>query len=133
MLNTGMKVTHLDHLVLTVQDIEATVAFYTSVMGMEKEVFGEGRIALKFGNQKINLHEQGNELQPHANTPTPGSANLCFVTMMALDKAMNHVENCGVEILIGPVIRTGATGSIRSFYFRDPDSNLIEIANEIDN
>jgi len=131
MLNIGMKVTHLDHFVLTVQDIEVTVAFYTSVMGMEKEVFGEGRIALKFGNQKINLHEQGNELQPHANTPIPGSADLCFVTTMALDEAMNHVKNCGVEILIGPVIRTGATGSIRSFYFRDPDSNLIEIANEI--
>ena len=89
----GMKVTHLDHLVLTVQDIEATVAFYTSVMGMEKEVFAEGRIALKFGNQKINLHEQGHELQPHANTPTPGSADLCFVTKIALDEAMNHVEN----------------------------------------
>jgi len=131
MLNIGMKVTHLDHFVLTVQDIEVTVAFYTSVMGMEKEVFAEGRIALKFGNQKINLHEQGNELQPHANTPIPGSADLCFVTTMALDEAMNHVKNCGVEILIGPVIRTGATGSIRSFYFRDPDSNLIEIANEI--
>jgi catechol 2,3-dioxygenase-like lactoylglutathione lyase family enzyme len=126
-----MKINKLDHLVLTVKDIEKTASFYVSVMGMKKEVFGNGRVALKCGDQKINLHETGKEFEPKANKPTPGSADLCFITQTPLNDAMAHVKRCGVEIIEGPVHRTGANGPIRSFYFRDPDQNLIEVANEI--
>ena len=126
-----MEISKLDHLVLTVRDIEKTTSFYVSVMGMKKEVFGNGRVALKYGDQKINLHESGKEFKPKAHNPTPGSADLCFITQTPLNDAMAHVKRCGVEIIEGPVDRTGANGPIRSFYFRDPDDNLIEVANEI--
>jgi catechol 2,3-dioxygenase-like lactoylglutathione lyase family enzyme len=126
-----MKISKLDHLVLTVADLETTASFYASVLGMEKEVFGDGRIALKCGSQKINLHELGKEFEPKAGKPAPGSADLCFITQTPLDDAMAHVRRCGVEIIEGPVEKTGANGPIRSFYFRDPDDNLIEVANEI--
>ena len=124
-----MKINRLDHLVLTVKDIEITVQFYVSVLGMEKEIFGAGRLALKYGNQKINLHQVGKEFEPKADKPTAGSADLCFITDVPLNAAMEHVRNCGVEMIEGPVVRTGATGPINSFYFRDPDMNLIEVSN----
>jgi catechol 2,3-dioxygenase-like lactoylglutathione lyase family enzyme len=127
-----MEISRLDHLVLTVKDLKKTASFYVSVMGMKKEVSGNGRVALKYGNQKINLHEFGKEFEPKANKPVPGSADLCFITQTPLDDAMAHVERCGVQIIEGPVERTGAAGPIRSFYFRDPDHNLIELANEIE-
>ena len=126
-----MKISKLDHFVLTVRDIEKTVSFYTSVMGMKKEVFGQGRVALKYGDQKINLHEFGNEFEPKAGNPMPGSADLCFITKTPLDEAISHVKSFGVEIIEGPVERTGVRGSILSFYFRDPDNNLMEVANEV--
>jgi catechol 2,3-dioxygenase-like lactoylglutathione lyase family enzyme len=125
-----MEISRLDHLVLTVKDIEKTTSFYVTLMGMKKEVFGNGRVALKCGDQKINLHETGKEFEPKAHNPTPGSADLCFITQTPLNEAMDHVKCCGVEIIEGPVERTGANGPIRSFYFRDPDDNLIELANE---
>ena len=125
-----MEIHNLDHLVLTVKDIEQTTSFYVKVMGMKKEVFGQGRVALKFGDQKINLHELGKELEPKAHIPLPGSADLCFITPTPLNEAMAHVKNCGVDVIKGPVERTGATGPIRSFYIRDPDLNLIEVANK---
>ena len=126
-----MEISKLDHLVLTVKDVEKTVSFYVAVMGMGKEVFATGRVALKYGDQKINLHESGKEFEPKAHKPTPGSADLCFITQTPLNDAIAHVKRCGVEIIEGPVERTGANGPIRSFYFRDPDLNLIEVANEI--
>jgi len=126
-----MEISRLDHLVLTVRDVEKTTSFYVTLMGMKKEVFGNGRVALKCGDQKINLHETGKEFEPKAHNPTPGSADLCFITQTPLNEAMDHVKRCGVEIIEGPVERTGANGPIRSFYFRDPDDNLIEMANEI--
>ncbi|MGD9280594.1 MAG: VOC family protein [Desulfobacterales bacterium] len=126
-----MEISKLDHLVLTVTDLEKTAFFYGSVLGMVKEVFGDGRTALKCGSQKINLHERGKEFEPKANKPTPGSADLCFITRTPLEDAMAHVRRCGVEIIEGPVERNGANGPLRSFYFRDPDDNLIEVANEI--
>ena len=126
---TTMKIDRLDHLVLTVKDIEKTAQFYVTVLGMEKEVFGAGRLALKYGNQKINLHQTGKEFEPKAQKPTPGSADLCFITLIPLNDAMAHARSKGVEIIEGPVTRTGATGKINSFYFRDPDMNLIEISN----
>ncbi len=113
---------------MTVNNIAATVQFYESVLGMQSQIFGDGRIALKFGQQKINLHEYGNEFEPKADTPLPGSQDLCFITDDDLAVAMDHVRGLEVEILEGPVMRTGATGTIESFYFRDPDLNLIEVA-----
>jgi len=122
-----MNITHIDHLVLTVANIETTLNFYQRILGMEKQTFANNRVALKFGNQKINLHQAGNGVEPKANTPLPGSADLCFVTQSSLSVAMQHVRDCGIEILQGPVTRTGATGPVISFYFRDPDLNLIEL------
>ena len=120
----------LDHLVLTVQNLERTVDFYTSVLGMEKEVFGAGRIALKFGEQKFNLHEASKEFEPKAAFPTPGSADICLITNLNLpiQEAFERVRAKGIEIIEGIVLRTGANGLIESFYFRDPDHNLIEIS-----
>ena len=126
-----LKIDRLDHLVLTVADIDATIAFYAHVLGMTAVTFGEGRRALAFGAQKINLHRAGREFEPKARTPTPGSADVCFVTLTPLDAAMAHVRSCGVEIELGPVERTGATGPMRSFYFRDPDGNLVEVSNYV--
>jgi catechol 2,3-dioxygenase-like lactoylglutathione lyase family enzyme len=124
-----MKVTSLDHIVLTVKDIDATVTFYTSVLGMEVEMFGEGRTALKFGYQKINLHQIGKEFEPKADKPVPGSEDLCFITKTELSLAIQQVKDNKVIIIDGPVNRTGATGKLLSFYFRDPDENLIEVSN----
>lgn len=123
-----MSVDRLDHLVLTVKDIERTCAFYTAVCGMRATSFGTGRRALAFGSQKINLHESGKEFDPKAIRPTPGSADLCFITSVPLAKLIPHVESCGIEILEGPVERTGALGPIRSIYIRDPDGNLVELS-----
>lgn len=111
-----MNISHLDHWVLTVANIKITLTFYQRVLGMEKQTFANNRVALKFGNQKINLHQAGNEPEPRANTPLPGSADLCFVTQSPLSDAMQHVRDCGVEILAGPVTRTGAMGPMMSFY-----------------
>ena len=126
-----MKIDSLDHLVLTVKDIDATASFYAKVLGMEIVAFGDGRKALAFGAQKINLHQQGREFEPKARQPTPGSADLCFLTSVPLTEVMSHLGACGVAIIEGPVQRTGATGPILSVYFRDPDMNLIEVSNRV--
>ena len=123
-----MNISHIDHLVLTVRDIDATLQFYESVLGMERETFGAGRVALKFGNQKLNLHRHGHEFEPKAKQPVPGSQDLCFITETDPAIFMAHVQSMGVEIIAGPVPRTGACGPIVSIYFRDPDGNLIEVA-----
>jgi len=123
-----MNITSIDHIVLTVKDIDVTAEFYESVLGMVVETFGEGRVALKFGNQKINLHQYGHEFEPKANSPLPGSEDLCFITNTELTTSIAYVKSKGVSIIEGPVSRTGAIGSIVSFYFRDPDGNLIEVA-----
>ena len=124
-----LTIDRLDHLVLTVADIDATIAFYTSVLGMTAVTFAGGRRALAFGAQKLNLHPAGREFSPCARMPTPGSADVCLITTTPLAQAMAHVRACGVAIEVGPVKRTGATGPIESFYFRDPDGNLIEVSN----
>lgn len=126
-----MKIQQLDHLVLTVKDIDATCTFYSQALGMEVVTFGNGRKALTFGAQKINLHRQGHELEPKAATPTPGSADLCFITETPLAEVARHLHSCGIEILEGPVERTGATGAILSLYIRDPDLNLLELSNTL--
>lgn len=124
-----VSITHLDHLVLTVRDIEATCDFYTRVLGMRRVVFGGDRIALHFGTQKINLHQWGKEIEPKAAQPTCGSADLCFLTATPLTEVVAHFANNSVEIVEGPVRRTGATGLLDSVYIRDPDSNLLEVSN----
>jgi catechol 2,3-dioxygenase-like lactoylglutathione lyase family enzyme len=127
-----MRIDRLDHLVLTVVDIDATCAFYARVLGMDVVAFGNGeRIALAFGRQKINLHASGNEFEPKADKPTPGSADLCFITPVPLTDVVAHLNAEAVPIIEGPVRRTGATGPILSVYFRDPDRNLIEVSNAL--
>lgn len=128
---TGIVINRLDHLVLTVANLQKTIDFYVKVLGMEVVRFGEGRYALQFGRQKINLHERGREFEPKADTPLPGSADLCFIADTPLDDVIRHLESCGVPIEEGPVARTGAMGEIRSVYVRDPDRNLIEISNYV--
>ncbi|ELC0660745.1 VOC family protein [Vibrio fluvialis] len=124
-----MQISHLDHWVLTVADIDATVAFYSEILGMTPVTFGEGRRALSFGNQRINLHLLGAEFEPKARTVQAGSADLCFITHTPLDMVIVTLHEHGIEIEEGPVTRTGAVGPIRSVYVRDPDGNLIELSN----
>jgi catechol 2,3-dioxygenase-like lactoylglutathione lyase family enzyme len=124
-----MRVSHLDHLVLTVEDIEATVSFYTRVLGMAATTFGGGRTALVFGSSKINLHQAGHEFEPKAAVPTPGSADLCLIVDDDLDSVQAQLAAAGVAVEVGPVERTGAVGEMISVYIRDPDQNLIELSN----
>lgn len=131
-MDFAFAIDRIDHVVLTVKDIDATCAFYTRALGMKVETFGETaakRTALVFGRQKFNLHQAGHEFEPKAKTPTPGSADLCLITLTPLGDVIKHLGECGVKIEEGPVMRTGAAGQIRSVYIRDPDQNLIEIAN----
>jgi catechol 2,3-dioxygenase-like lactoylglutathione lyase family enzyme len=121
----------LDHLVLTVRDLDTTIAFYRDGLGMEEVTFGQGRKALAFGSQKINLHQAGREFEPKAQTPTPGSADLCFLTKTPLDAVIAHLKGLKIQIEEGPVGRTGAMGRLRSVYVRDPDGNLIEVSNPL--
>jgi len=125
------EIKSIDHLVLTVKDISKTVEFYTTILGMQKEIFKENRVALKFGCQKINLHQWGEEFEPKALNVKQGSADLCFITQTDIVEFKNYIESLGVPIVEGPVERTGAMGEINSIYLRDPDGNLIEISNYI--
>lgn len=122
---------HLDHLVLTAVDAEATVDFYTRVMGMQLETFGAGRMAFRYGNQKINLHLRGQEFEPKAHVPVPGALDLCFIAAIPLEQVIVRLNKAQWPILEGPILRTGATGPIRSVYVRDPDLNLIEISEQV--
>jgi len=123
-----VRIDRFDHLVLTVASIASTCDFYARVLGMEVSQFGEGRTALCFGCQKINLHEVGKEFAPRAGRATAGSGDLCLISAAPLDEVIAHLNDCGVAIIEGPVAKTGATGPIRSVYFRDPDDNLIEVS-----
>jgi catechol 2,3-dioxygenase-like lactoylglutathione lyase family enzyme len=127
-----VRVQRIDHVVLTVADLERTIAFYERVLGMTAVSFGEGRRALTFGDQKLNLHHAGREFEPKARRPTPGAIDLCFTTDVPLDEVAAHLRTCGVAIEHGPVDKVGARHALRSLYFRDPDDNLVEVANEVD-
>ena len=124
-----MKINRIDHVVLTVASIDATVDFYTRVLGMAAVTFGAGRTALRFGTSKINLHQAGREFEPKARRPSPGSMDLCFIVDDAIEDVVAQLGAAGVAIEDGPVPRTGATGEIVSCYLRDPDGNLVELSN----
>ncbi len=122
----------LDHLVLTVADLDATCAFYGRVLGMTRRDHPVGPTSLHFGDQKINLHQRGREFEPKSEHPTPGSGDLCFTTQRPIEEVVAHLKACGVEIIEGPVMRAGARARLMSVYFRDPDANLIEVSNELE-
>jgi len=124
-----LKVSHIDHIVLTVKNIDVTCDFYSRVLGMEVRSYGKERRALFFGDQKINLHEQGKEFEPKAAKPTPGSADICFIANVPISTVIEHLRSCSVSIVEGPVKTIGATGEMVSVYFRDPDMNLLEVSN----
>jgi len=127
---SAVRIASFDHIVLTVSDPEATVAFYER-LGMHREEFDDGRLALRFGEQKINLHRAGQPIQPHARRPTPGSADVCLLVEGTLDAVERELELAGVVFELGPVARTGALGPLRSLYLRDPDGNLVELSERI--
>lgn len=126
-----MEIRGLDHVVLTVADIDGTCAFYCDLLGMTRETFSGGRTALKFGTQKINLHTAGREFEPKAIRPTPGSGDICFL-IDSVAEAKERLERSGNEVIEGPVERTGAVGRLLSIYCRDPDGNLIELAQRLE-
>ncbi len=127
-----MKITHVDHFVLTVASISRTCEFYGRVLNMRAETFAAGRTALHFGDQKINLHEAGREFDPRAKVPTPGSADFCLISAEPIEAVVKHLASLGVPIELGPVERTGARsaalGPMTPVYIRDPDGNLVEIS-----
>lgn len=123
-----MKATGLDHLVLTVKSVERSIQFYSDVLGMEAVTFDENRRALRFGDQKVNLHEAGKEFEPKAEQPLPGSADLCFLVE---GKVLEHLQSLNVSVLVGPIVRTGARGRLESVYIRDPDGNLLELSKHL--
>jgi len=123
-----MNIQQLDHLVLTVNDVQTSINFYCHVLGMQLVKFADNRKALKFGSQKINLHQAGKEFRPHANKPVSGSADLCFIVNTPIDTIEQELKQNNITIEEGPVIRSGSSGQINSLYIRDPDKNLIELS-----
>jgi catechol 2,3-dioxygenase-like lactoylglutathione lyase family enzyme len=123
-----MKIVAIDHVVLTVEDVDRTIAWYGDVLGLSVTSYGDGRLALTFGEQKLNLHAAGREIAPHAQRPTPGSADVCFIVDASTDETVAALRQAGVEIELGPVERIGATATLTSVYVRDPDGNLVELA-----
>jgi catechol 2,3-dioxygenase-like lactoylglutathione lyase family enzyme len=123
-----VRVVSLDHLVITVQDIPQAIKFYVEILGMTEVTFGDNRKALSYGQQKINLHKFGEEFEPKAAAPLPGSADLCFIIDGELEEFIEHLNDNNIEILQGPISRTGALGVLNSVYVRDPDQNLIELS-----
>lgn len=125
-----MRINAIDHLVLTVSNRERALAFYRDALGMDVETFGSGRLALRAGSRIINIHVAGAEIAPHAARPTPGSADVCFLTPLPVAEIVDGLKKQGVAVELGPVPRTGAAGALMSVHLRDPDGNLIEIANQ---
>ena len=126
-----MNIDRIDHVVMTARSVEATCAFYERVLGMQPVTFAGGRRALAFGRQKINLHQAGREFEPKAHLAAPGTLDICLITTTPLAEVAEHLTRCGVKIIEGPVAKTGATGPLRSVYFRDPDQNLIQVSNYV--
>ena len=127
---------NIDHVVITVSDIDKTIDFYSNILGMELQEFSSStdnvkRKSLKFGKQKINLHEASKPFKPHANNPIPGAIDICFLSEINIDDWIKIFNKFNIKIEDGPVKKTGANGPISSIYVRDPDKNLIEISNKI--
>jgi len=131
MSNNAVELDRLDHFALTVRDIDETCAFYEKVLGMARERFGEGRVALRFGHQKIDINPNPNGRARKPAVPIPGTAEFCLVSVTPLDDFIKHLRHCGVDIEHGPAEATGADGAIRSICFRDPDGTLVEVANYV--
>ena len=127
-----MRLQRIDHVVFTVRDIDKACAFYSRALGMEVVTFGAGRKALQFGQCKINLHQHGQEFEPKAKNPAPGTQDICLVTDTSIPEVVKHLHSLGLEIIEGPAPRTGAIGAIESVYIRDPDGNLVEIAHYLE-
>ncbi|MEK6244870.1 MAG: VOC family protein [Pseudomonadota bacterium] len=122
---------HIDHVVLTTRDLSSCLKFYSEILGMRLEKFqtpAGTRLALKFGNQKINVHEWGKEFTPRAHVAAPGTLDLCFIASVSLEKVIEKLQQSNIKIIEGPVMKTGAASKIRSVYVRDPDLNLVEIS-----
>ena len=128
MTSLPVELDRLDHFVLTVRDIDKTSAFYERVFGMRREDYDDGRVALHFGKQKINLHPNPSPIEPKAAVPVPGSADFCLVASLSAEEIARRLQSWNVDVELGPVSTVGAQGSMRSVYFRDPDSNLVEVA-----
>jgi len=126
---TPIELTAIDHLVLTVADIEASCSFYENVLCMRRETFGKGRVALHFGRHKLNLHPRPSPIEPRASLAEPGTIDICFVSTTPVESVVAHLKSCGVAIELGPVGTNGANGPMRSVYFRDLDGNLVEVSN----
>ena len=124
-----VAIDRIDHLVLTVHDVDRTLEFYSRVLGMEPITFAGGRRGLAFGRQKLNLHQAGREYEPKALKPVPGAIDLCFISQTPLETVISHLQAHGVKVIEGPVPKTGALGPMSSVYFRDPDGNLVEVSN----
>lgn len=127
-----MNIDRIDHVVMTVRSIEATCDFYSRVLDMRVVIFADNRTALAFGRQKINLHLAGHEFEPKADAAAPGSIDICLIATTPLAEVIEHLTHCRVPVVEGPVRKTGATGPIRSVYFRDPDGNLVEVSNYVE-
>jgi len=125
----AIVIDRIDHIVLTVFDIDRTIDFYSRVLGMEPVTFAGGRRALSFGRQKLNLHQAGREFEPKALKPGPGAIDLCFIAATPLEQVIASLKDANVAIIQGPVAKTGALGPMQSVYFRDPDGNLVEVSN----
>lgn len=128
-MTAPFTIDRVDHFVLTVADIDATCDFYETALGMTRETFAGGRTALSFGRQKINLHPAAEPYDPHADNPVPGAADFCLITETPVTEVKAHLEKLGIDVIIGPTPKTGATGPITSVYFRDPSGNLVEVSN----
>ena len=126
-----IEIKSLDHLVITASDLQATVRFYSKVLGMEHVEFGDGLHAMHFGNQKFNIHDATTDVRPKARTIVPGSEDFCLLTETPVSEVIRHLQHCGVVIEEGPVNRSGAAGTLESVYFRDPDGNLVEVSNVV--
>jgi len=131
MSKSSVELGRLDHFALTVRDVETTCAFYEKVLGMQRVTYGEGRIALRFGNQKINVNPNPNDLVRKAAVPIPGASEFCVLSLQPLEAFIRHLRACGIDIEYGPAETAGAEGTIRSICFRDPDGNLVEVANYV--
>lgn len=126
-----IRIKSLDHLVITASDLQATIDFYTRVLGMEHVAFGNNLHAVQFGDQKFNIHDTSTDVSPKAKNIVPGSADFCLICETPVSQVILHLADCGIEIEEGPVTRSGAAGTLESVYFRDPDGNLVEVSNVI--